>query len=95
MSLGTGASGSSGRAWDLIREDYDRHGRSRVQPRMPALVFHRLGQAAYAGTTAKHRAGRILYRLGRIVVSGVYSIEIPVGPALAGGCTCRTRTGSC
>jgi serine O-acetyltransferase len=66
------------RTWDLVREDFERHGRSRTHPGMHALVLHRVGQASRHGTGPKHRVGRLLYRLGRILVLGAYNIEIPV-----------------
>ncbi len=63
--------------WGLVREDYDTFHRSWSHRGLHAVVLYRLAAAAQSGTGGRHRIGRLFERVGRMVVAGVYGIEIP------------------
>lgn len=71
-----GRRGTRPTTWQLVREDLATHG-SAGHPGWHALVHYRLGTAAYSGRGARHRLGRLVYRLTRPVVVGFYNELLP------------------
>lgn len=64
--------------WCLIREDYETHGRSKVNAGLHALVVYRLGTAMHGSRRRFARLARPLYKLARAFVVNVYCIEFPL-----------------
>lgn len=64
--------------WQLVREDYLTHDRSKVSAGLHALWLHRVGTVLYGSDGLAARCGRPFYRLARAFVVSVYSLELPI-----------------
>lgn len=63
---------------ELVREDFATFSRSKAHPGWHALALHRFGGAVHRAPRGRRRLGKLAYRLGRLIVGGLYHIEIPV-----------------